>query len=141
MGARAAVMAAAEVIAGKTGDEVEVEVKAVKLVLVSYPLQGPKDVRDQILLDLPEGVEVLFVIGDKDAMCPLELLESVRKRMKAKSRVVIVREADHGMNVRPKKRTEEVGEEAGRVAARWLEGELEEDGNDGGMVIGKDEGE
>lgn len=121
MGARAAVMAAAEIVVQETG-------ASVRLVLVSYPLQGPKDVRDQILLDLPEGVEVLFVIGERDAMCPLHLLDEVRGRMRAVSRVVVVRGADHGMNVKPKQRVREVGEETGRLAARWVGRELEREG-------------
>ncbi|KAJ8114055.1 hypothetical protein OPT61_g3973 [Boeremia exigua] len=118
MGARAAVVAATQIASEKTDVEA-------RLILVSYPLQGPKDVRDQILLDLPERSEVLFVVGDRDTMCPIELLEQVRRKMKAASRLVIVRGADHGMNVKPASKTREVGEETGRVAARWLCGEIE----------------
>lgn len=129
MGARAAVMAALEVL----GDGVEREVR---LVLASYPLRGPRDVRDRILLDLPKGVEVLFVIGDRDAMCPLEMLEGVRKKMKAGSRLVVVRGADHGMHVRLKKREGDVGVEAGRVVAEWVGGRT-----DGDVVyVGGDDG-
>ncbi|KAJ4379173.1 hypothetical protein N0V86_005217 [Didymella sp. IMI 355093] len=122
MGARAAVMAATELLAERNHKS------TVRVVLVSYPLQGPKDVRDQILLDLPGGVELLFIVGDKDTMCPLALLEKVRRKMKAKSRLVVVRGADHGMNVRPASRTKELGEETGRVAARWLSRKIESKG-------------
>ncbi|KAE8448611.1 hypothetical protein EG329_009036 [Mollisiaceae sp. DMI_Dod_QoI] len=74
MGARAAVMAAKE--------RREEEVRC--LVLVSYPLHtGNGDVRDEILLEVEEGVKVLFVVGDRDAMCDLE-------RMKARSWRVVV---------------------------------------------------
>ena len=110
MGARAAVIAAAELLR-------ERKANSARLVLVSYPLQGPKDVRDQILLDLPKETEVLFIVGDRDAMCPLDLLEEVRSKMVCKSRVVVVKGADHGMNVRPQSKTKEVGEETGRMAA------------------------
>jgi predicted alpha/beta-hydrolase family hydrolase len=120
MGARAAVMAASEVLE-------EDEDKEVELVLVSYPLQGPKAVRNQILLDLPESVRVLFVIGERDGMCPLDLLEGVRKKMKAKSQSVIVRGADHGMHTKPAKMEKGVGEETGRVAARWLAGDMQDE--------------
>jgi pimeloyl-ACP methyl ester carboxylesterase len=102
----------------------EDEEKEVELMLVSYPLQGPKDVRDQILLDLPGSVRVLFVIGDRDGMCPLELLEGVREKMKAKSQVIVVRGADHGMHTKPAKMEKEVGEEAGKLAAKWLAGDV-----------------
>lgn len=114
-------MAATELIA----EEKENLTGRVRLVLVSYPLQGPKDVRDQILLDLPKETDVLFVIGDRDAMCPLDLLENVRGKMQARSRLVVVRGADHGMNVKPASKTQELGEQTGKVAARWRSGNME----------------
>jgi predicted alpha/beta-hydrolase family hydrolase len=95
MGARAAVLAGTELLASHACD------RGLSLVLVSYPLKGPKDVRDQILLALPASARVLFVVGEKDAMCPLALLEETRGKMAAKSRLVVVRGADHGMHVRP----------------------------------------
>lgn len=116
MGARAAAMAAMEIIAGAQG---RLDGR-VRVVLVSYPLQGPRDVRDRVLVDLPRETDVLFVVGDRDAMCPLDLLEEVRGRMEASSKLVVVRGADHGMNVRPASKTQQLGEETGRVAARWI---------------------
>lgn len=123
MGARAAVMAAASVLS-ETTEHVGGELR-VQLILVSYPLKGPKDVRCEILLDLPDGVEVLFVVGERGAMCPLDMLGDVRRRMNASSRLVVVRGADHGMGGGGKGREREVGEEAGRVAARWVEEGIE----------------
>jgi pimeloyl-ACP methyl ester carboxylesterase len=84
-------------------------------------------VRDQILLDLPESVGVLFIIGDKDATCPLDLLNETRSKMKAKSQLVVVRGADHGMHVKPAKLEKEAGEETGIVAAQWADGKMKED--------------
>ncbi|CAN9216347.1 unnamed protein product [Alternaria alternata] len=125
MGARAAVIAASELLAEKDHEREET---SIQLILVSYPLQGPKDdLRDQILLDLPESISVLFIIGDKDAMCPLDLLNENRSKMVAKSQVVIVRDADHGMNIKPASATKQVGESTGRVAAWWVEGDLKGD--------------
>ncbi|KAK7190179.1 hypothetical protein PSPO01_03900 [Paraphaeosphaeria sporulosa] len=129
MGARAAVIAGTEILSSEDGQS------ELSLVLVSYPLKGPKDVRDQILLDLPASVRVLFVIGEKDAMCPLDLLEETRKKMAAKTRLVVVRGADHGMHVRPVAEEKRLGEEAGRLAAAWVGGEA--DDND--IHIGRDE--
>ncbi|KAL1793704.1 hypothetical protein ACET3X_008686 [Alternaria dauci] len=130
MGARAAVIAASEVLADQNHEEVDMRTQ---LILISYPLQGPKDdLRDQILLDLPESVNVLFIVGDKDAMCPLDLLNETRSKMAARSQVVVVRNADHGMNIKPAAATKEVGESTGRVAARWVEGDVQ--------YIGKEEG-
>ncbi|KAJ4367012.1 hypothetical protein N0V83_007542 [Neocucurbitaria cava] len=106
------------------------------------PLKGPKnDIRDSILLALPSSptVDVLFIVGDRDAMCPLDLLESVRGKMKAKSKVVVVKGADHGMNVRPKGRERELGEEAGRWAAAWVKGDMEGSGEGDVVVIGEEE--
>jgi predicted alpha/beta-hydrolase family hydrolase len=126
MGARAAVIAANE-------SQLQEENK---LILVSYPLKGAKgDIRDQILLDLPETSKVLFIIGDKDAMCPLDLLSETRSKMKAKSHLIMVRKADHGMNITPHEWTKEVGEMTGQMAAVWVKGELCQDN----VYIGKNE--
>jgi len=133
MGARAAVIAASKHLAEKDHEQEET---SIQLVLLSYPLQGPKDdLRDQILLDLPESISVLFIIGDKDAMCPLDLLNETRSKMVAKSQVVVVKDADHGMNIKPASATKEVGESTGRVAAWWMEGDLKGDV----QCIGKEE--
>lgn len=120
MGARAAVLAALELISEG------VEVQA--LVLVSYPLTASKngkqerefERREKILLDLPEDVDVLFVGGTRDVQCDLEALAEIRREMKGKSWIVQVNGADHGMNLSPKVGTQAVGELVGEVAARWL---------------------
>ena len=106
MGARAAVMAATD--------------ETTHLVLISYPLHTDKDLRDQILLDLPASVKVIFISGTKDTMCDLDRLEHVRSRMKCKSWRVVVQEADHGMNLSPRSGTEDVGRKTGEVVAHWL---------------------
>ena len=106
MGARAAVMAATE--------------ETTHLVLISYPLHTDKDLRDQILLELPPSVKVIFISGTKDAMCDLDRLEQVRGRMKCKTWRVVVQEADHGMNLSPKSGTKDVGRKIGEVVAHWL---------------------
>lgn len=125
MGARAAVIAVSKISA-------QSEDANIQLILVSYPLKGPKDdIRDQILLDLSENVKVLFVIGDRDAMCPLDLLEGVREKMKAKNEIVVVYGADHGMHLLARDKEDgegekELGEKGGRIAAEWvLRGSLE----------------
>ena len=107
MGARAAVTAAME--------------NTTHLVLVSYPLHTAKETRDQVLLDLPASINVIFVSGDRDEMCDLERLEEVRKKMRCKTWRVVVENADHGMNVKPKAGTREVGKKTGEVVAMWLE--------------------
>lgn len=104
-----------------------------KLVLCSYPLNDGKNTRDQILLNLEEDVKVLFMIGDKDGMCDLKELENVRKEMKAKSWLVVVKGADHGMKVN-KGGTDVVGVLAGKVAAGWVTEEDAEDAKTEGVI-------
>ncbi|KAI4941417.1 hypothetical protein J4E86_010449 [Alternaria arbusti] len=126
MGARAAVIAATEHLASL--DDKEAEALNLQLILVSYPLFGPKeDLRDQILLDLPKTVRILFISGDEDAMCPIDTLNETRDKLTAKSQLVVVTDANHGMNVVPASRTQRVGEETGRWAARWVQGEPMDD--------------
>jgi predicted alpha/beta-hydrolase family hydrolase len=116
MGARAAVMAATK--------------DTTHLVLVSYPLHTDNEVRDEILLDLPESIKVIFVSGDHDNMCDLDRLEAVRRKMKCKTWRVVVRDADHGMNVKPKAGTQDVGRKTGEVVADWL-GNCNEESREG----------
>ncbi|KAL9627980.1 MAG: hypothetical protein Q9164_007429 [Protoblastenia rupestris] len=108
MGARAAVLAATS--------------QTTHLVLVSYPLHTDKETRDQILLDLPASMKVLFMGGDRDAMCDMGRLQNVRKKMKCKSWMVVVEGADHGMNMKSGVATQKVGEKTGEIATLWLEG-------------------
>jgi len=123
MGARAAVLTAASLL---EDDPLAPHVYLrYDLILVSYPLMNTKgDKRDQILLDLPRGFSVLFIIGTRDTMCPLDQLEDVRKAMKATSWLLRVEGANHGMETKPKKMMEQVLEETGRVAAMWMYGGL-----------------
>ena len=107
LGARAAVMAAGE--------------RTTHLILVSYPLHTDRELRDKILLDLPESVKVLFISGDKDAMCDLDRLDEVRKNMKCKTWKILVQNADHGMTITPKPGTERVGKMTGAIAGTWLD--------------------
>ena len=150
MGSRAAVMAALEFLHGAKEEgveEAEVGHRAreldknvsnapnearrihdsvlVNLILISYPLVGPKkDVRSQILYDLPPTASVLFIIGSGDNMCPLDLLNDVRSKMAAKTRLVVVEDANHGMHIKgkPDSVEKEVGEMTGKLAAEWVTG-------------------
>ncbi|KIW68190.1 hypothetical protein PV04_04151 [Phialophora macrospora] len=113
MGARAAV------VASHADEDVKM------LVLASYPLVSPSgDVRDKILLEVRPDVAVLFISGDHDSMCDLDMLDEVRGKMVAKTWLVRVRGADHGMNLRGGKKLKEgtklVGEAIGKMAAAWL---------------------
>lgn len=107
MGARAAVLAAKEH-------------QTKTIILVSYPLIGKNGgIRDQILLDVDKGIDVLFVSGDKDNMCNLQQLHEVQKKMKAKSWLITVQGADHGMSLSPKNAVDEVRQYTGKLAYQW----------------------
>ena len=53
--------------------------------------------RDEVLRS--SGTPVLFVQGTRDALCPLDLLESVRAAMKAPSTLHVVPGGDHSLVV------------------------------------------
>ena len=131
MGARAAVVTATETHSSSASSSSSgTAVPMVKaLVLVSYPLTAASkgDVRDQILLDLPSDIDVLFISGGRDSMCDLAQLREVREKMNAKSWLVEVKGADHGMDLKPKPKkgdgkgtVEVVRKFMGEVAARWV---------------------
>jgi uncharacterized protein len=42
---------------------------------------------------------ILFVQGTRDPLCPLDLLEPVRKRMRAHSTLTVVEAGDHSLMV------------------------------------------
>ena len=133
MGARAAVMAAAN-----TAQESKSLHPARSLVLVSYPLQTAKAVRDQILLDIHPNSKVLFMVGTKDSMCDLNLLNGVRLQMRCRTWLIAVTNAHHGMDVSPKTHTREIGLLTGRLAREWLLNHENEEDTEG-MIDWDDE--
>jgi hypothetical protein len=42
---------------------------------------------------------ILFVQGTRDSLCPLDLLESVRQKMKAPNQLYVVEGGDHSLMV------------------------------------------
>ncbi|MCC6620152.1 MAG: alpha/beta fold hydrolase [Deltaproteobacteria bacterium] len=74
-------------------------VEVAALVCFGYPLRSPTGtLRDEVLLSL--ATPILFVQGDRDPLCPLELLADVRARMTAPSVLHVVPGGDHGLAVR-----------------------------------------
>ena len=111
MGARAAVINA---------QVPKLDIKA--LVLVSFPMVGGKkaESREQILHDLPSGIDVLFITGSSDSMCDMGHLRKVIQKMKARSWLVEVRGADHSMSLKQKGGVEPMRRKTGSLAADWL---------------------
>lgn len=93
------------VLAGKSmGSRVGCMVASMEDINVSavlclgYPLKGINGaVRDDTLLQLT--VPTMFVQGSKDGLCPLEKLETTRKKMKALNELHVIDGGDHSFKV------------------------------------------
>lgn len=104
----------------RIGCHVALEEPVAGLVCLGYPLCGagePTRLRDKVLRDLQ--TPVLFVQGTRDALCPLELLESVRKEMKAPNFLHVVEGGDHSLLV-TKTQLKTAGETQEQVDERVL---------------------
>lgn len=83
---------------GRVGCHLAAEEPVAGVVCLGYPLRGQRgDLRDGALLAL--RVPVLFVQGSRDALCPLELLEGVRRRMTAPNTLHVVEGGNHSLEV------------------------------------------
>lgn len=68
------------------------------LVCFGYPLRSPAGkLRDAVLLELT--TPIFFAQGSRDPLCPLEALEAVRPRMKARSQLHRVEGGNHSLEV------------------------------------------
>jgi uncharacterized protein len=83
---------------GRVGCHVALAEPVAAVICLGYPLCAAGDrskLRDQVLLDL--RTPAMFVQGTRDALCPLELLEGVRRRMRAPSTLHVVEDGDHSL--------------------------------------------
>ncbi|KAL1915602.1 uncharacterized protein VTP21DRAFT_6726 [Calcarisporiella thermophila] len=100
MGARVAAS-----LASQLSESSEAEIpKVLGVMCFSFPLRNPssknsQSQREEILIDIPSAIPVLFVSGTKDGMCDLKLLKSVREKMNAESELIKIVGGDHGLNV------------------------------------------
>jgi predicted alpha/beta-hydrolase family hydrolase len=118
---RAPIVLAGKSMGSRVGCHVALEDGVDALVCFGYPLVSSgktTKIRDEVLLAL--GTPILFVQGTKDELCPLELLRKVRRKMKAKSEVVVVEGGDHSLLVR-KRALAAHGETQDDVDARVLD--------------------
>jgi uncharacterized protein len=105
---------------GRIGCHVALEESVAGLVCLGYPLCGagdPKRLRDKVLREL--RTRILFVQGTRDSLCPLDLLENVRKEMKAPNFLHIVEGGDHSLQV-TKTQLKNAGETQDEVDERAL---------------------
>jgi uncharacterized protein len=94
------IVLAGKSMGGRVGCHVALIEPVAAIVCFGYPLCGAGDrskLRDQVLLDLK--APILFAQGTRDALCPLDLLEGVRKRMRAASTLHVVEGGDHSLVV------------------------------------------
>ncbi|KAK4601333.1 hypothetical protein RGQ29_010763 [Quercus rubra] len=76
----------------------EEDIGASAIVCLGYPLKGMNGaVRDETLLQVT--VPIMFVQGSKDTLCPLEKLESVRKKLKPSIGLHVIDGGDHSFKV------------------------------------------
>jgi formamidopyrimidine-DNA glycosylase len=92
------VVLAGKSMGGRIGCHLSLDEKVAALVCFGYPLIGQgkeKAMRDEILLEL--ATPILFVQGTRDALCPLDELEKVQKKMRAPNELFVVESGDHSL--------------------------------------------
>jgi uncharacterized protein len=85
---------------GRVGCHLALEEEVAAVICLGYPLCGAGDqtrLRDEVLRAL--STPILFVQGTRDSLCPLDLLESVRREMKAPNELHVVEGGDHSLLV------------------------------------------
>jgi len=82
----------------RVGCHVALEEPVASLVCLGYPLRGTRgDIRSDVLLAL--RTPILFVQGSRDALCPLDALEDVRRGMTAPSALHVVEQGNHSLEL------------------------------------------
>lgn len=97
---RGPVILAGKSMGGRVGCHVSLESPPNALVCFGYPLLSAgnlQKVRDEVLKEL--RTPVLFLQGTRDPLCPIELLESVRRKMRAPNELYVVPSGDHSLQV------------------------------------------
>ena len=120
-GATAPIILIGKSMGGRIGCHVAIEEKVDGLICLGYPLCAMGNrakLRDEVLRALT--TPILFVQGTRDSLCPLDLLEDVRKEMKAPNCLDVVEGGDHSLLVR-KRDLAAAGETQEDVDRRVLE--------------------
>lgn len=105
---------------GRIGCHVSLEEKVEGIVCLGYPLCGGGDrskLRDKVLRAIE--TPILFVQGTRDALCPLDLLETIRGEMNAPTSLHVVEGGDHSLQV-SKRQLTAAGETQEEVNRRIL---------------------
>ena len=94
------IVLAGKSMGGRVGCHIALVDPVAAVICFGYPLCAAGDrskLRDQVLLELE--TPTMFVQGTRDPLCPLDLLEGVRKRMRAPSTLYVVEGGDHSLMV------------------------------------------
>jgi predicted alpha/beta-hydrolase family hydrolase len=118
--ARGPVVLVGKSMGSRIGCHVSLEEPTVAaLVCFGYPLRGASGaLRDEVLLAL--RVPILFVQGSRDALCPIEMLQRVRKKMRARSELHVVDGGNHSLELSHKALGAQ-GTTAGEVEQRIID--------------------
>jgi uncharacterized protein len=116
------IVLAGKSMGGRVGCHVALIETVAAVICFGYPLCAAGDrskLRDQVLLEL--RTPILFAQGTRDPLCPVELLDDVRKRMRAPSTLHVVEGGDHSLLVakatlKAQGRTQADADEGVRVA-------------------------
>jgi predicted alpha/beta-hydrolase family hydrolase len=84
----------------RVGCHLALEEDVAAVICLSYPLCGAGDrtkLRDKVLREL--RTPILFVQGTRDSLCPLDLLDQVRREMTAPNELHVVEGGDHSLLV------------------------------------------
>lgn len=82
------------------GCHLALEEDVAAVICLGYPLCGGGDrakLRAEVLHRLT--TPILFVQGTRDRLCPLDVLESTRREMKARNELYVVEGGDHSLLV------------------------------------------
>ena len=105
---------------GRIGCHVSLEEKVTALICLGYPLCAMGDrtkLRDKVLRELQKPI--LFVQGTRDPLCPLDLLNEVRKQMAVPNSLHLVEGGDHSLRL-TKRELQTAGETQDDVDQRIL---------------------
>jgi predicted alpha/beta-hydrolase family hydrolase len=106
---------------GRIGCHVALEEKVNGVVCLGYPLCGSGDrskLRDQVLRNL--RTPILLVQGTRDPLCPLDLLEGVRREMTAPNFLHLIEGGDHSLLVRKKDLANETQDDVDQRIAKAI---------------------
>src|SRR5256714_9169754 len=105
---------------GRVGCHLSLEEKVTGLICLGYPLCAMGDrtkLRDKVLRELQ--TPILFFQGTRDPLCPLDLLNEVRKQMAAPNSLHLVEGGDHSLRL-TKRELQTAGETQDDVDQRIL---------------------